>query len=212
MGEKQKSIFSELNDVDVEKKIKEKGNLSYLPWAAAWSEVKKRFPDATFKVYPQIIDDGGNTRFWHDDGKTGWVEVGVTINEMEIVEVLPIMDFRNNAIPVEKITSVEANKSMKRCLVKACALHGLALYIFEGEDVPEESAKVKELKDKIDSVAKKKVTLSDKAKEKVAELCKEAERKARPELDEDLISGNYKDIEDSDILEELHKKLLAIRK
>ena len=212
MSEKIENVFAELNDIDVSGKTKEKGGFTYLSWASAWSEVKKRFPDATYKIYPMVIDDRGNERFWHDDGKSGWVEVGVTINGIEMRENLAIMDFRNKAIPAENITSFEANKSAKRCLVKACALHGLALYIYEGEDIPEASAKVKELIDQIDAVAKKKVALSDKAKEKVATLCKDAERKAKPDLDEDLISGNYKDIEDADILTELHKKLLAVRK
>ena len=208
----ERSAFLKLNDLDVSKKTKEKGNLTYLSWASAWAEVKKLYPDATFKVYPQIIDDLGNTRFWHDDGKSGWVEVGVTIDGLEIIENLAIMDYRNNAIPADSITSVEANKSMKRCLVKACALHGVALYIYDGEDIPEETAKLKELQDKIDTVATKKAALNAKAKEKVAKLCKDAEREAKPELEEDLITGNYKSIEDTDILDNLYKKLLAIRK
>lgn len=212
MEKSDKSVFDTLYGIDAGKKIRQKGNLSYVSWSDAWAEIKKNYPDASFKIYSQTIDENGNERFWHDDGKTGWVEVGVTIEGQEIREVLAIMDFKNHSIAADEITSVEANKALKRCLTKACALHGLFLFIYSGEDLPEEMTRANELKDKIDEIAKKKVNLSEKAKEKVAKLCKEAERKARPELDEDLISGNYKDIDDIDILEELEKKLLAIRK
>ena len=154
----------------------------------------------------------GNTRYWHDDGRTGWVEVGVTVNGEEIVETLAIMDFKNKSIAADQITSVDANKSLKRCLTKACALHGLGLYIYEGEDLPEETSKTNELKEKIKGLVAKKVALSDKAKAKVAELCKTAEKQANPSLDDDLITGNYNNIEDVDILTNLEKQLLAVRK
>lgn len=212
MVENEKSVFDTLNAVDVSTKIKTKNGLTYLSWASAWAEVKKKYPDATYEIKPQVIDDGGNTRFWHDDGRTGWVEVGVTISGIEIVEVLAIMDFKNKSIPADQITSVDANKSMKRCLVKACALHGLGMYIYEGEDLPEEASKTIELKEKIKELVAKKVKLSDKAKEKVAELCKAAEKQANPELDDDLITGNYNNIEDADVLANLEKQLLAVRK
>lgn len=207
-----KNVFETLNSVDVSTKIKSKNGLTYLSWASAWAEVKKKFPDATYKVYPQVIDDNGNTRYWHDDGNTGWVEVGVTINDNEIVEILAIMDFKNKSIPADKITSVDANKSIKRCLVKACALHGLGLYIYEGEDLPEETSKTLELKEKINELVNKKVMLSDRAKARVAELCREAEKRAYPELADDLIVGNYKNIEDADVLENLKRQLMAVRK
>lgn len=207
-----KTVFDLLNSVDVSEKIKDKNGLTYLSWASAWAEVKKKFPDATYVIKPQIMDEFHNERPWHDDGKTGWVEVGVTINGMEIVEVLAIMNYKNQAISVENITSVDANKAIKRCLVKACALHGLGLYIYEGEDLPEEATKTIELKEKIKALVTKKVALSDKAKEKVAELCKAAEKQANPDLDGELITGNYNNIEDVTILTNLEKQLMAVRK
>lgn len=207
-----KSIFETLNAIDVSTKIKDKNGLVYLSWASAWAEVKKKYPDATYKIYRQTLDELGNTRFWHDDGKTGWVEVGVTIGGQEIIEVLAVMDFKNKSIPADQITSVDANKSLKRCLVKACALHGLALYIFEGDDVPEEVSKSIDLKERIKAIVSKKVALSDKAKAKVAELCKAAEKQANPSMEDDLITGNYNNIEDVDILTNLERQLLAVRK
>lgn len=208
----EKNVFESLNSVDLTEKLKTKGDLSYLSWSSAWAEVKKKDPSANFRIIHQVIDDRGNIRPWHDDGKTGWVEVGVTINGQEIIETLAIMDFKNKSIAAGQITSVDANKSIKRCLVKACAMHGLGLYIYEGEDLPEEASKTIELKEKIKELVNKKVALSDKAKAKVAELCKAAERQASPNLDDDLITGNYNNIENVDILINLEKQLLAVRK
>lgn len=208
----EKNIFESLNNVDLTEKVKSKNNLTYLPWSSAWSEVKRRYPDANFRIIPQVIDEGGNTRPWHDDGKTGWVEVGVTINGQEIIETLAIMDFKNKSITADQITSVDANKSIKRCLVKACAMHGLGLYIYEGEELPEEASKTLELQDEIKELISKKCALSDKAKSKVADLCKAAEKESNPVLEDDVITGNPKNIDDVDILTNLKRQLLAVRK
>lgn len=209
---KKKSVFDILSSIDVSDYVKEKNGLSYLPWAKAWEIVKRHFPDATYKIYPQIMDEYGNTRFWHDDGKSGWVVVGVTIEGEEQIENLAIMDYRNQAIPAEKITSVDANKSKQRCLVKACSYHGLAANLYYGEELPESVARAEDLKELIKDVVKAKCKISDKAKEKVAELCKKAEKEANPNTDDELISGNYKIINDVDILENLYTNLLAVRK
>lgn len=207
-----KDIFNTLNSVDVSNKVKEKNGLSYLSWSSAWAEVKKRYPNATYYIHPQIMDEFGNTRFWHDDGKTGWVEVSVTIEDITHTEILAIMDFRNKAIPAADITSVDANKSEKRCLVKACAMHGLGSYIYMGEDLPEEISKIIDLQEEVTELAKKRSSLSDKAKDKLITLCKEAEKEANPDLDDELITGKISNINDAAILENLRKKLLAVRK
>lgn len=206
-----KSIFETLNNVDVSGKIKEKGGLSYLSWSSAWAEVKKKYPEATYEIIPQV-DESGNTRFWHDDGKTGWVEVRVTIENISHTEILAIMDFKNKSIPAENITSVDANKSLKRCLVKALAMHGLGLYIYEGEDLPEEASKLLDLQNEVAELAKKKSSLSDKAKEESITYCKEAEKEANPDVDDDLITGKIANINDVAILENLKKRLLKVRK
>lgn len=203
--------FTTLFSVDVSKKIKEKNKLKYLSWASAWAEMKKHYPDASFKIYEYTMPNG-NPRFWFDDGHTGWVKVGVTVQGLELIETLAIMDFKNQAIPAEKITSTDANKSMQRCLTKACALHGLALFIYEGEDIPEENRNIAELQKEIVSIVNKKAALSQKAKEQVAKLCKDAEREANPDVADELISGNYMNVNDSAILEKLKKNLIAVRK
>ena len=98
----------------------------------AWAEVKKKFPEVNYKVYET---ESGCIYF--TDGKTCWVKTGVTIGGLEHIEYLPIMDYKNKSIPLESITSFDVNKSIQRSLAKALARHGLGLYLYAGEDLPE---------------------------------------------------------------------------
>lgn len=132
MDTTEKSVFATLNAVDISARLKKKGNLSYLTWTWAWSEVKKRYPDATYTIYHN--PDGWN---YFTDGRTCWVRTGVTINGLEHIEELPVMDFKNNSIPLERVTSKEVNNSIQRSITKAIARHGLGLYVYSGEDLPE---------------------------------------------------------------------------
>lgn len=139
------NYFVTLNNINVNEHTEKKGNLTYLSWAWAWSEVKKAFPDATYTIYENEAL-GGMPYF--TDGKTCLVKTGVTINGIEHIEYLPIMDFKNKSISVDVVTSTDINKTIQRSLTKACARHGLGLYIYAGEDLPEEenNSKVEELK------------------------------------------------------------------
>ena len=130
------NYFTELNEINVNEHTEKKNGLTYLSWAWAWSELKKKFPDATYTVYE-------NKDEWNyfTDGHTGWVKTGVTVNGIEHIEYLPIMDFKNKSIPCENITSFDVNKAIQRSLTKAVARHGLGLYIYAGEDLPEEPEK-----------------------------------------------------------------------
>lgn len=134
MTAEDKKYFSELNNIDVSDKIEKKNGLSYLSWAFAWGELKKRYPDSTYTIYENA--QGFN---YHTDGKTAWVKTGVTVCGLEHIEYLPVMDYRNNSIPVDKLTSFDVNKAIQRSLTKAVARHGLGLYIYAGEDLPEEA-------------------------------------------------------------------------
>ena len=127
------NYFQTLFNVNVNDKVEKKNGLSYVSWAFAWAEVKKRYPDSTYTVYPN--KDGW---IYHTDGKTCWVATGVTVNGVEHIEYLPVMDFRNASIPAEKVTSFDVNKAIQRSLTKAVARHGLGLYVYAGEDLPEE--------------------------------------------------------------------------
>lgn len=129
-----KNYFEVLNAINVNDKVEKKNGLSYLSWAYAWAEVKKKFPDSTFTIYE-------NSQGWnyHTDGRTCWVKTGVTVNGIEHIEELPVMDFKNKSIPLENVTSFEVNKTIQRSLTKAVARHGLGLYIYAGEDLPDET-------------------------------------------------------------------------
>lgn len=135
MEGKKKSVFETLNAINCNEHIEKKNGLSYLSWAWAWSICKQNYPEATYTIYER---ENGIPYF--TDGKTAWVKTGVTINGQEHIEYLPIMDFRNNSIPVEKITSMDMNKTIQRSLTKALARHGLGLYVYAGEDIPEAPA------------------------------------------------------------------------
>ena len=131
----QESIFATLFAVDCSNRTEKKNGLTYLSWAFAWAEVKKRYPGATYTIYEN--KDGWN---YFTDGKTCWVKTGVTIEGLEHIEYLPIMDYRNASIPLEKVTSFDVNKAIQRSLTKAVARHGLGLYIYAGEDLPESAS------------------------------------------------------------------------
>lgn len=129
------SIFETLNAINVNEKTEKKNGLTYLSWAWAWGEVKKLYPEANFTIYERQTEYGAVNYF--TDGRTCWVKTGLTINGLEHIEELPVMDFRNNAIPFDKVTSTDVNKAIQRSLTKAAARHGLGLYIYAGEDLPE---------------------------------------------------------------------------
>ena len=133
-----KSVFAVLNDINVNEKAEKKNGLTYLSWAWAWGEVKKHYPGATFTIYERETSTGPVNYF--TDGRTCWVKTGITIEGLEHIEQLPVMDFRNNSIPLAQITSTAVNKAIQRSLTKAAARHGLGLYIYAGEDLPESEA------------------------------------------------------------------------
>lgn len=130
------NYFAELNALNVGDKIEKKNGLSYLSWAWAWGEVKKLHPDAQYRIYENA--DGWN---YHTDGRTCWVKTGVTVAGIEHIEYLPVMDNRNKSILAENVTSFDVNKAIQRSLTKALARHGLGLYIYAGEDLPEDAQK-----------------------------------------------------------------------
>jgi hypothetical protein len=131
MTEKKLNYFEQLNNINVQDKIEKKGNLSYLSWAFAWEQLKIKHPKAQYKIYER--EDG--IIYW-TDGKTAWVKVSATVDDMEHIEYLPIMDYKNKSIPVDQVSSFNVNTSIQRALTKAIARHGLGLYIYAGEDIP----------------------------------------------------------------------------
>lgn len=139
MSEEINNYFIELNSIDVSDYVETKGGavkLNYLSWAYAWGEIKKRYPTANYTVYEN--NDGWN---YFTDGRTAWVKTGVTINGLEHIEYLPVMNNSNKSIPLKDVTSFDVNKAIQRSITKAIARHGLGLYIYAGEDLPIDTPK-----------------------------------------------------------------------
>ena len=149
--------FKKLNAIDVNSKTEKKAKLTYLSWAWAWAETKKVYPDAMYKIHkfnnlPYVFDE-----------KTGYmVFTEVTIEGQTYEMWLPVMDGNNNSMKsqkysyfvkeydygkptgkmiekfVEPANMFDINKTIMRCLTKNLAMFGLGLYIYAGEDMPED--------------------------------------------------------------------------
>ena len=156
------NYFATLNNINVNDKTEKKNGLTYLSWAWAWAEIKKLYPDATYTIY-----ENANGWNYHTDGRTCWVKTGVTVCGIEHIEYLPVMDFRNNSIPADKVTSFDVNKAIQRSLTKACARHGLGLYVYAGEDLPEDEKQQEPPKD--DPKPEKKKAIKTEQKQKPEE-------------------------------------------
>lgn len=148
------SVFEELYAINVNEKVEKKSNLSYLSWAWAWAEFKKRCPDANYEI---LMFDG--KPYLYDENLGYLCMVTVTANGESHTMWLPVMDSANNAmkaipytIPtkygeksIQAATMFDINKTLMRCLVKCIGMFGLGLYIYAGEDLPE----VPKLTDKV---------------------------------------------------------------
>lgn len=157
---KKQSVFDVLYAYDVSNQLKEKNGMKYLPWSSAWATIKTLYPSSTYRIIK--TENGCN---YHTDGKTCWVETELTIEGESQTEQLAVMNFKNAAIPLENVTSVDVNKSIKRCFVKNAALFGLGLSLWNGEELSEpakekrkekqtEESEIKELRAEIIAKAK----------------------------------------------------------
>lgn len=129
-----KELIEKLLAKNVNGHLEKKNGLSYLSWAWAWAEALKADADATYRV--EMFDG----KCFMDINGTAMVFVTVTMFKKPMTCQLPVMDYRNKAIPNPDAFAV--NTAIMRCMTKALALHGLSLYIYAGEDLPEEGRSV----------------------------------------------------------------------
>jgi hypothetical protein len=129
-----KDLIAKMLAKNVNDHLEKKNGLSYLSWAWAWAEALKADADATYKV--EMFDG----KCFMDINGTAMVFVTVTMFKKPMTCQLPVMDYRNKAIPNPDAFAV--NTAIMRCMTKALALHGLSLYIYAGEDLPEEGRSV----------------------------------------------------------------------
>lgn len=125
------NIYKQLSSIDLKGKVEKKGKHDYISWATAWHLIKSEYPQAQRKVY-ECEETGLN---FFTDGKTAYVKVGITIEGIEHVDYLPVMDFRNKSILLDKVTSMDINTTIQRSTAKAIAMHGLGLSLWIGEDL-----------------------------------------------------------------------------
>jgi hypothetical protein len=129
-----KELIAKMLAKNVNDHLEKKNGLSYLSWAWAWAEALKADADATYRV--EMFDG----KCFMDINGTAMVFVTVTMFKKPMTCQLPVMDYRNKAIPNPDAFAV--NTAIMRCMTKALALHGLSLYIYAGEDLPEEGRSV----------------------------------------------------------------------
>ncbi|HDR7450337.1 DUF1071 domain-containing protein [Bacillus cereus] len=139
-----KNYFAELASIDVSKHVEKKGRFSYLSWSWAVDQLLKKHPDATW----QVVRFGGLPYMKTEVGY--FVEVEVTVNNITRSQIHPVLDNYNK--PIAKPTSFQINTSIQRCLAKAIALHGLGLYIYSGEDIPQDD-EPKQVAKQLDNVS-----------------------------------------------------------
>jgi len=123
------NYFARFNAVNVSDHIEKKGGFSYLSWPFAVAQLRLADPTATWEVcrfsgLPFLVSEAGV-----------FVEVAVTVQGVTLSQIHPVLDGRNR--PLLAPTAFDINTSIQRCLVKAIALHGLGLYIYAGEDLPQ---------------------------------------------------------------------------
>jgi len=133
MSKTTQNTFNKLFKTDVSKYVKKKGKFSYLSWCYAVQELKKVCPTARWGVTKA---EDGSPFFKTECGF--FVEVWVDVDGVSLSQVHPVLDNRNQ--PIEKPNAFHINTSLQRALAKCIALHGLGLYIFAGEDLPEPDA------------------------------------------------------------------------
>lgn len=126
-------MSKELLAINVNEHVEKKGNLSYLSWAWAWAEVLKHDPDATWVAHQYGPEGSMQPCMWIGD--TAMVHTTVTINGKRRECILPVMDNKNNA--VKNPDARKISDAIMRCMTKAIAMHGLGLYIYAGEDLPQ---------------------------------------------------------------------------
>ena len=123
-----KSIYGQLSDIDVSEHVKQKGAYDYLSWTHAVDALKKVYPKAQIEV---MTSDEGHPFFKTEVGF--FVQVKVTVDGLACAEWLPVLDNRNKVL--KQPDAYQVNTSIKRCMTKAIALHGLGINVYAGEDL-----------------------------------------------------------------------------
>jgi len=145
-------MIANLLKLNVQDHVEKKNGLTYLSWAWAWAEALKADPTATFHVDTFQRADATTIPYMDING-TAMVWVRTTLFSKEMTCMLPVMDHRNK--PIQNPDAFQVNTAIMRCLTKCLAMHGLGLYIYAGEDLPEDDGVVPAPKPKAEKPAEK---------------------------------------------------------
>lgn len=195
------SIFNRLYKTDVTKHIEKKGRFSYLSWAYAVKALREIDPEATWE-----IKKFGDGQVPFMETRCGFfVEVAVTVQGITLSQVHPVLDNNNKAV-VEP-NAFQINTSIQRCLVKAIALHGLGLHIYQGEDLPTEEGMTADRKSQKTTPKPKNPSapLSEKQGKMIGDKCK-AKKISR----EQLLKAFKKDSMNDFVMNDVPEMLLFI--
>jgi len=132
-------MIANLLKLNVQDHVEKKNGLTYLSWAWAWAEALKADPTASFHVDTFQRADATTVPYMDING-TAMVWVRTTLFSKEMTCMLPVMDHRNK--PIQNPDAFQVNTAIMRCLTKCLAMHGLGLYIYAGEDLPEDDGVV----------------------------------------------------------------------
>lgn len=144
--------FEELLQLNVNDKVEKKNGLSYLSWSYAVAEFTKAYPDFKYE-----IKTFNNLPYMYDENTGYMVFTSITADGQTKEMFLPVMDNNNKAMKnkpytyktsygektVASATMFDVNKAIMRCLVKNMAMFGLGLYIYNGDDLPEQTKEEK---------------------------------------------------------------------
>jgi len=128
------TTYLEMEKTQLETTKKGPMELTYASWAESWGALKRLHPTAQFEVHEQ----NGMPLFYNPEFLMmgAFVKVSVTVEGLTHTVHLPVMNHANKSLKLAEMSTFDINKNIMRCLAKAIALHGIGLYIYQGEDFP----------------------------------------------------------------------------
>lgn len=143
----EQTLFQQLNSMNVNDHVEKKQGLSYLAWSYAHQELMKIDPNYEMKIHEYPHPEVANEQYFvpYLASPEGYsVTVSITLKGLTKTETLPVLDFKNKAVPYKQADMFQINKTYKRAFVKAAALQGIGLYIYHGEDAPDEAENLRQ--------------------------------------------------------------------
>jgi hypothetical protein len=205
----EKTKFEQVLSINVNDKTEKKNGLTYLSWSWSWAEFKKIYPEATYSVKK----DEKGLPYFYDENLGYMVFTEVDAENIKHEMWLPVMDGANKAMKnkpykystkygektVEQASMFDINKTIMRCLVKNLAMFGLGLYIYSGEDLPED-----EKKEEVKQEPAPELTPYEKVKKLIA-ITRDIDKLI--EISERIAKGNFTEIQKSELINAINGRV-----